>query len=154
MTLSLVNEVEKHPERLFDLLAEMFVYSARSGKIRIPEESLRKQTKATLTFFSAGYTNAIKAIWIDCVERLIGDFSGLMTGILLFRSSTLELDKTLCSATIQKIVEQRFKFLAMEIAGFLSKYLADLDDLAALGRLRSRENAHLHMREIALPENS
>ena len=135
------------PSGYLTFFAEMFVYSASSGKIRIPEESLRKQTKATLGFFSTGYTKAIKAIWIDGVERLIGDFSGLMTGILLFRASTLELDKTLCSATIQKIVEQRFKFLAVEIASFLSKYLADLDDLAALEAKKQGKRPPTHARD-------
>jgi hypothetical protein len=140
VTQSLLNEIEKHPDELNDLLSRMFVYfAASSGKLPISQASLLKQTKATLALFSKGYTKAIRGIWIDAVERMIGHFSSLLAAILLYRSSSLQQDKAVASDTIEKIAEQWFRSLSREIASFLSMYLADLDNLAAL---ETRMNRH------------
>ena len=55
VTQPLINEVEKHPEQLIDLLSEMFVYSASAGKLPINEDNYRKQTKAKLALFAGEY---------------------------------------------------------------------------------------------------
>jgi hypothetical protein len=131
VTQPLINEVEKHPEQLIDLLSEMFVYSASGGKLPVNVDNYRKQTKAKLVLFGEN-TETIKAVWIDAVELLIGNFSSLMAAILLYRSSTLEKDNAQSGTVIKKIVEQWFRFLSVEISTFLSKHLADLPDMAAM----------------------
>ena len=132
VTQPLVNAVERNPEQLVDLLSAMFMYfSMRGGKLPLSEDLL-KQTKRRLALIGKGNAKAIGAIWIDAVELLIGHFSSLMAAILLYRSSTLEQDKAQASAIIHKIVEQWFRSLSVELATFLSKYLANLEDLAAL----------------------
>jgi hypothetical protein len=133
VTQPLVNVVEKNPEQLVDLLSAMFVYFSMSGgKVPVSEELLLKQTKARLRLIGKGNSRAIGAIWVDGVELLIGHFSSLMAAILLYRSSSLEQNEAQASTTIHKIVEQWFRWLSVELASSLSKYLANLEDLAAL----------------------
>lgn len=133
VTQPIVNVVEKDPDKLVDLLSAMFMYSSmRGGKLPLSEELLLKQTKARIMLIGKGNAKAIRAIWIDAVELLIGQFSSLMAAILLYRSSVLEQDKAEASATIHMIVEQFLKPLSLELATFLSNHLATLEDLAAL----------------------
>jgi len=133
VTQPLVNVVERNPEKLVDLLSAMFVYSSmRGGKLPISEELLLKQTKARLTLITKGNANAVLAIWIDAVKVLIGNFSSLMAAILLYKSSTLDQNEAQASTVIHKIVEQWFRSLSLELATFLSKHLANLENLATL----------------------
>jgi hypothetical protein len=142
MTQPLVSRVERDPEQLVDLLSAMFVYFSTigGGKLPISEGSLLTQTKVRLALIGKGNAKAISAIWVDAVELLIGHFSGLMAAILLYRSSTLEQNEAQASATIHRIVEQWFRPLSVELADFLSKYLANLEDLIALEKMRAKHS--------------
>jgi hypothetical protein len=143
VTQPLVSVIEKDPEQLVDLLSAMFVYFSTigGGKLPIPRELFLKRTKERLALIGKGNTNAIGAIWIDAVELLIGHFSSLMAAILLYRSSTLELNEAQASATIHQIVEHSFRVLSGELATFLSNYLASLEDLTALEtKLRAKSS--------------
>jgi len=142
VTQPLVSVVERNPDQLVELLSAMFVYfSAIGGKLPVSEGLLLKQTKARLALIGRGNAKAIGAIWSDAVELLIGHFSSLMAAILLYRSSSLDQEEVQASATIHQIVEHSFRALSAELATFLSKYLANLEDLVALEAGMSRRSA-------------
>jgi hypothetical protein len=148
VTQPLLNTVEDHPEKLVKLLSMMFVYSLkRSDKFSAEEERLLKDTESRITLFVKGYPAAIEAIWGDAIELLVGNFSSLMAAVLLHRSSLDLSYRAQASATIPKIVEQSYKPLVAELGEFLSKYLADPDNLAILERRLKDDRERLRSRQ-------
>jgi DNA-binding transcriptional ArsR family regulator len=130
VTQPLLGEIEKRPEKLIDLLAMMFVNSlSRGGKLPVSEGDLVRQIKAQLNVATEGKLSAIGAIWVDAIGRLIGEYSSLMTGILLYRISSSrfgQVDKAMEAATIREIVEQWLRYVSPDIGRFLASSFADL----------------------------
>jgi len=105
----MVDNVLKNPGDLVDRIAKLFLFTL-TRKDEPSSHPLLKQTKAQLNSVAEDNLEAITKIWIDGVEFLIGQFSGLLAAIILYRASTLQLtDKSPHSVTIQKIVDQWFR---------------------------------------------